>query len=391
MTATGTYKIEQITATGSIIFDYDQPLTASAQQSLYEQYFTNVHKVSGGFTVSHKGNEYLLLTKNVTYLGHPWPPFKKRIQVPSSWNVLLQKHTTVLIGIYHYADTVLFVFFDKKPRGKNSAAHVSSIDLLKAQQYGTFEKKDKNGNRIIACTSATFLDVFAHIVAETPVPQNEEIALLSDFFHSLPRHWDGITCYTEMFAAHFAHRRQGEWPGFYAEYKLNTFLDTLPTADKDICAYVQNKKKGTYDLDLEFKRRGFLGDLKTHSIESSGIPGNDKETFMRALEEFGTLWYVVLNLSYTHDRDNACVVSAFWNTAINTEEQNTRKALDSYCNRMKHSGTLLSMHILEFNAFNTQYISDFTQGKQPNGAPREVKIQIEKKNIDNFVIFRQDV
>ena len=36
----------------------------------------------------------------------------------------------------------------------------------------------------------------------------------------------------------------------------------------------------------------------------------------------------------------------------------------------------------------SEVLSDFVQGRQPDGAARKVKFKINKNNIDNFVVFR---
>ena len=47
------------------------------------------------------------------------------------------------------------------------------------------------------------------------------------------------------------------------------------------------------------------------------------------------------------------------------------------------------MCIIELNRINyREVLSDFIQGRQPDGAARKVKFKINKNNIDNFVVFR---
>jgi len=49
------------------------------------------------------------------------------------------------------------------------------------------------------------------------------------------------------------------------------------------------------------------------------------------------------------------------------------------------------MYIIEVNRINYgEVLSDFNQGKQPNGNPRKQKVSISKKILDNFIIYRYD-
>lgn len=59
----------------------------------------------------------------------------------------------------------------------------------------------------------------------------------------------------------------------------------------------------------------------------------------------------------------------------------------SYSDRMKNNIEFTDFKILEINKYNQQYLSDFNQGKNSNGLPREQKIKIDKKNINNFLIY----
>jgi hypothetical protein len=383
------FKVEQITTDSRIVRACDQPMSTTEQELLFRNCFGVVIRKKIGFLITIKGHEYHLLTKAVTYLGYPWEAHKKRIQVPHVWNALLRQQNTLLIGVYRYKENVLFVFFDKRQRGKNSAAHVSSLDLLKANQYGYFEKTDHKGNRVVTCTKEKVLEVLMAVATGSTLRHADEVEVMSKYFKSLPHMWNGISIYKEMFAADFAHKRQGEWPGFYAEFCLEQFLRTAPRKTREICQYTKRKKDGDLDFDIEFTKAGFIGDLKTHAIDSKGIPGNDKKSFFAALKRYGILWYVVLKLRYRQDRDVDLAVTKFWNELINQTDPSANKDPLSYAQRMKHDGELLEMQILEFNKYNFQYVADFQQGKQPNGAAREIKIMISNKNIDNFVIYRE--
>lgn len=382
-------KIEQITKNNQIVLDYDKSFNRKQIFNILNKYFDKIDYATDGFDVIYNKKLYTILIKNITYLGHPWLAFKKRIQIPTQWNKLLIKPNVFIFGIYNYKDNIIFAIFDKKYRGKNSSAHISSIDILKATEYGIFQKIDKNNNNIIVFRCDKFKEVFSNLIKNNTVENIEEIKLFEIFSSTLNLKWDGIDAYSEMINANFSHKFQGEWPGWYLEFKFNAFLEKNKKY-KTICKYVQHKKQNEYDFDLDFVKSKYLGDLKTHSIDSNAILGNDKMKFCEVLERDGKLWYIVFNLKYRKDIDFGCMVSRFWNMKQN-ELLNKKKFIDSYCKRMKKDGKLLSMHILEFNQFNKKYISNFDQGHQPNGEKRNPKIKINNGNIDNFIIFRKDL
>jgi len=384
-------KVEQITLSGKIVLDFDTILSRKDISSLLRESFPDVVYERGGFVTSIEGNKITLFVKNITYLGYPHPSFKKRIQVPASWRGSLERYNTFLVGVYKHGDNVLFVLFDKKRRGKNSSAHVYSIDLLKATEskIGIFKKVDKNGNTVIVCRKSFLPHLLEKMIVNERVEYSEEISLFEDFFTSMSPNWNGISAYREMIAADFRNKFQSEWPGWYLEFNFESFLKSRAEYE-EICRYVQKKKNDDLDFDLDFLKSNFVGDLKTHADSSTAILGNDKKSVNQAIKKYKKIWYITFVFSYRMDKDFDCEVSRFWNSEQNKTSQNMKKEETSYCQKMKHDGVLHSVYILEINSFNAKYLSDFNQGKQQRGgAPREVKIKIDKKLIDNFVIFRK--
>ena len=60
----------------------------------------------------------------------------------------------------------------------------------------------------------------------------------------------------------------------------------------------------------------------------------------------------------------------------------------SYKTRMKHSVNFKKMEILEVNEINRHLIlQDFAQGHNSDGNERNLKFKIDKKDIDNFIIY----
>ncbi len=380
-------KIEQIDSSGRVVLDNDDILDSDKKFSVLQSSFENLKKEKGHFTFTFKDKTCDLFVKNITYLGHPHPIYKKRIQVPINWGDDLLKNTSFLMGIYHYKGNVVFVVFSKKRRGKSSSAHVSTIDILKGIEFGVFRKIDKNNNEIVVFTKENIHKVFGSMISDAKISNNEEIEVIDKFSEDLEKEWHGIDAYTKMMEANFSQAFQAEWPGFYLEYKFEDFLNSNKEY-LNICKYIREKGAKSLDFDVRFVKSDFLGDLKTHDFKSSAILGNDKISFLNAIEQYNKIWYIVLEVDSSKDRDNGFKTSDFWRRKI-IELKGLDKKEGSYANRMKHSVLLKQIFILEINKFNQKYVSDFRQGKNPNGNERELKIQIKKRDIDNFVIFRK--
>ena len=364
-----------------IVLGEDNKLTSTQIENILNQFVKVKHRVNSKFFVEFQGKEYIFLIKNITYLGTPHPLFKKRIQISKGWQEELQKDNCFLFGIYSYKDTLIFVNFDKtnyKNRVvNNSSAHIYSIDLLKANEFGYFEKNDKNGNKISAIRKDKFIDFLSKNIIENP-----EIEMFKKFKNILKNSWYGIDCYKEMVKVNYRNKFQPEWAGFYFEFQFENFLEKN-TQYQSICEFLHNKRKKEIDLDLFFKQKKFYGDLKTHSVTSNAILGNDKENIQEVINQYGKLWYVVLNHLTIKDSEKKFEVARFWN------KLQGKKNLMSYSTRMKHSVILENLEILEINRFNYKYLSDFNQGKNSNGNDRNTKIKINYKYKDNFIIFNE--
>ena len=200
---------------------------------------------------------------------------------------------------------------------------------------------------------------------------------LDEFFTSMFKEWIGIDCYREMIENKYNNKFQPEWPGFYLEFKLEKYLNE--NHKTDIIRYWHNKKKGDIDLDLYFPKLGIYGDLKTHSLNSRAIQGNDYETIMKLIDK-QSIYYVVCGHETEKDKNHDFVVTEFWNKAQNKTD------LHSYGNKMKYSIKITKYYILELNKYNKKYLEIFKQGKNSDGKPREPKIMIPEKNIENFIV-----
>lgn len=376
-------KIEQIDGT-SIINDFDEKLSNKELKKIICKEI-EVYGNNNPYIAKIEEQNIFLFIKQITYLGHPHLAFKKRIQISKGWENYLKSEYSYLIGVYKYKETVIYAIFNKdnyiNRNVNNSSAHVSTFDLLNAQKKGFFTKKDIRGNLIICTRRDYFKEILLKIIKKENI-YSQEILLFESFKSSLNINYKGVHCYEELITNNYRNKYQPEWFGFFLEYKFEKFLELNPEL-KSICNYQSNKLKTEIDLDLNFHEE-FLGDLKTHSNDSSAILGNDKTNIEKALEKYGKIWYIVFCHNTYHDKNYHYEVTLFWN------KQQNKSNLMSYSTKMKNTVELTKMMILEINKYNYDYLTIFNQGINSNKLPRKVKIKIDKKMINNFLIYSSD-
>lgn len=367
-----------------VVIDFDEKLSVSDIYNILSQSL-EIENKKNPFVCTIDGVKIRLLIKQITYLGNPHKIYKKRIQISSGWQELLKDENTFLLGVYKYKDTILYSYFNKENFVKritnNSSAHISTFDLLKAEEDGIFTKKDIRGNFITAIKQNKIKDFLKSLIKKEKI-YSKDVLLFEDFKKQLKKNYHGKECYQEMIRNNYSQKFQPEWAGFFLEYKFQFFLEE-DINRKMICKYQTNKKKGTIDLDLNFND-DFLGDLKTHSNGSNAILGNDTENINKTLELYGKLWYIVFNHDTEKDDKYNFEVTKFWNLAQN------KNNLMSYSKKMKNNITFTDFKILEINNYNKQHLSDFNQGKNSNQKERKPKIKISNKDINNFLIYHSD-
>lgn len=387
-------KIEQVSTTNKIIIDYDRTLTKKQIIDNYKQLFDNIIIEDKQVIIN---NNVALLTMNVTYLGHPHPIFKKRIQMPSYF---IEKHNgnkkkglnTFFVGIYSYNKSYLYCIF--KPisylnnKFNNSSAHVYSFDLLEAQKKGHFRKIDKNKNEILIYNE----DKFVNFIRKNSLlkdydldfeKEDELIRYLDSFWEQLPDKFYGIDCYNEMLMAEYSNALQAEWFGFYFEYLFSKYLIENST---EIINFYADKKKDGIDLDLKVNiYDNYYADLKSHT-KNAGIIGNDLNTVKKVVDKGGTILYISVEYASELDKNFSGTVTKFWNQKINIR-YNKNKSLDSYLNRMKNNVILYSFSILRINKETFKYTDIYEQGINSNGKERDKKLHIKKKNIPILTIY----
>lgn len=394
----GSVIVDQIGPSGALVADVDTTLSEREKNALL------LDALPGATVGSYAGErvvrfrDQVILKKQVTHLGHPWPGFKKRIQIPKSWlavqrQALAEGLVPRFIGIYHYGEVTIFVDFDPttyvQRKANNSAAHVSTNDLYQAQTMGLFSRVDRNGN----CLTSVRVDAFAGYLLGTYREENPRLDVFDLFnreFFAAGR-IEALDAIREMYAARWPDTFQGEWPGFYLEFRLAEFLRRHGLAN--LVEFQKIKLRGQFDYDLvfkEFDRIEYYGDLKASDITRDESPGNDAEDIQRCISEFGRFWYVIYEHDTWHARRNGDVATIAWNEWKQSVGYQARKAYNplSYASRFKEAVLFREMVILEVNEANFNVVlGGFRQGQQQGGAARALKVMINKKNIDNFLIF----
>lgn len=396
----GTLNVDQITSDARLVRDQDTRLSGSERERLVTDALrgSRATEIAGVRAVRWK--HHVILSKQVTHLGFPWPEFKKRIQIPRTWiqahnEALRQGLTPRFMGVYRYGSTTIFVDFDPSTyvlrKANNSAAHVATNDLFQAQVHGTFTRTDARHNRLTSIRC----DLLPEYLETGQTALDRYIVTLDSFNREFVDgdRIEALHAVKQMHDAEWPDRFQGEWPGFYLEFRLDSFLRREGI---EHVRFVKAKQRNSYDYDLEFLQGsgvGFLGDLKASDHKQPQSPGNDAGDIRRCVEQFGRFWYVIYEHSTRHARDNGDRATIEWNEWKRSVGYVKRTGFDplSYAGRFKASVSFFRVKVLEVNSANFDTVlGDFTQGRQPSGEARALKVMIKKKYIDNFLVYTHD-
>lgn len=396
---------EQIDATQNVIIAEDQPLTSKRQEEYLTQFLgeqnctkevINGHKV---FVYSNNGTKYILLHRCVTYLGGngQHPLFKKRVQLPAWFKDLCvfvknncQGYDVRFLGVYHYDGLILFVDFQKDTylakSMHNSSAHVYINDLAQGLKFGVFQKEDQFGNHIQVIRN-NYLKDYLEGKAKF---DNSYFDIFAKFNHNFPfgKWLSAVDVIKEMYMGKWPKWKEAEWAGFFLEYKFDTFIKEENISDK--IQYISHKKKGQLDFDIIFQGEDeFYGDLKASDTKKKETPANDQENVMECINRYGKLWYVIYEHETKKDADCGYQQTVARNQFIRSVDSKYTKGDMSYAPRMKNSVNFVTMSILEINRVNCRkLLKDFNQGHQADGSTRKPKFIIDKRSMENFVIFR---
>ena len=407
------FKCEQLKSDLSVIEDYDQTLKKSeiievlkvtlGEKNLKFLKIESTH--INAVVYKNRDNEHLILFKAISYLGNPHPLHKKRIQMGIQHKGVFQAKTNYVdkrihfVGVYHYEGLYIFVDFEpseKIRRINNSSLHVNTNDLYQGLKNKIFHKVDKNDNKLSVIPRNYFKN---YLDNELDVNDNELFDVFKSFNKGLKfNEWITIMEALPFMFENNGKWRQAEWAGFFLENKFSLFINENQL--KEIAKYTasENKKtdweNGIFDFDIFFSKHNFYGDLKCSDSKQKLAIGNDQESFLECINKYERFWYII----YEHDTEldkeknpDTYVGTRFRTDFIASKTHSANEKPLSYKQRLKYSICFKSMKILELNRINfRKMLSDFNQGKQPDGSSRKKKFLINKRieNDDNIVVFR---
>ncbi|ELL44118.1 hypothetical protein [Spiroplasma melliferum] len=391
--------VEQVNLDSVIVNDYDSNIQGI--KSIYTLLYKNFNQPNLKFDIldkyinfNYKNKNLKLYFKKLTYSGNPHPIHEKRMQVGLN-EVELQEFINqklFIIGIYNYKDNIIFILpklfkkIQERRWNNSSIAYVHTIDLINCTINGKFKKTDSKKNDIYLFKKLT--DLLDFLITNTYEEPNESLKVLEKFVNenlNTNQIWYGKSCYQEMINADFKDKFQSEWPGFYLEFLFHNFLK-INNISSDILKYL-NIKGNVKELDFDlWISNSYYGDLKAHSLTSLSVLGNDKNSVMDAVTNYGKIWYLVLEYSAVLDKYYDFEVTKFWNTKLGKTDD-----LYSYGKKMKNRLLLSKFLVLEINKENLKYVEDFKQGVNSNNSERNLKIKISSKHQENFIIYRKTI
>ena len=398
---------EQITSNHMLEIADDQVLSVQGQYEALKYYLgeenCSIQNICGRkvFVYSKCDKQYVLLCRSVSYLGNPHPIFKKRVQLPSWYEVFCNEiekqellYDVRFLGVYHYKGNIVFIDFKKdtylRRRIHNSSAHVYTNDIYQALKTGVFKKEDQFGNEIFVVASRYIEDY----LLGRKNGSNELFELFVKFNNgfSFGEWLYAVDKIREMYGDGWKHWQQAEWAGWFLEYKFNKFVEE--NAVSHLMKYVGSSNKSnnseTYDFDIWFPRDEFYGDLKSSDVKNNETPGNDQSHFIECINRYNRFWYVIYEHETKKDSETTNYEATIGrNQFIRSVLPNYKKDDMSYSTRMKNSVCFVKMLILELNNINYRdVLADFNQGRQVSGSERKKKFIIKKKDIDKYVVFR---
>ena len=405
-------KSEQIRSDLSLEINNDQPLSKSMIMKILmnllgnENCFIDKFDSKKVFCYKHNSKVEVLILASVTYMGGngQHPLYKKRMQLKKWYKEAIEyyenksNYNVRFIGVYHYKNNIIFVEFIKdtylKKKMNSSAAHVYTNDLFQAMKEGIFKRVDKNNNIIKTIKFTKFKDYLNNNIEEY---SNELFTLFSMFNNEIiSNQWISAKhAIVEMYKGGWGHWKETEWAGWFLEYKIANFIKEYGLENKIMYLGSSSQKKDKLDFDLWFDEDKFYGDLKASDISARETPGNDQVSFLESINKFDKFWYIIYEHQTIKDieSDNFEATRYRTNFIKNNNEWPKNKPWNelSYSRRMKHSVKFVKMYIIELNRINyREILSDFNQGKQPDGSKRKPKFKITKNNIDNFLVFQQE-
>ena len=282
-------KSEQLRSDLSLELDYDQPLSNSRiiemLTNLLGKEKTYTEKFDNKNVFCYQSNEKteVLLLASITYMGGTGqhPVYKKRTQLKKWYKEAVEhyekdkNYNVRFIGVYHYKNNIIFADFIKdtylNKKMNSSAAHVYTNDLYQAMKEGVFKRIDRNNNIIKTIKFTKFKDYLNNNTLEG---ENSLFALFSMFNNELTTNkWlTAERAIVEMHKGGWNHWKETEWPGWFLEFKMNSFIEEYSLENKIKYIGSSSLSKNMLDFDLWFDEEKFYGDLKASDSAARETP-----------------------------------------------------------------------------------------------------------------------
>ena len=454
----GSTIVKQVNIEGKIVDGRDQILTPTELFNVFQKNFFEVRHnkdYKKYIEAKYKGKNYLIRTKNVSYLGKTHDKSKKRYQIPDDLIEFYEyatKHNKepLLIGIYHYDELVLFVNFGIdtyiNKKANNSSAHVNVNDLRMAitveseldedeeVEKGVFSKVDFWGNTITIFDTNS-VSYFFETLGEEEL-KNEFKNVIDKFkekqkVQTIGREKKIEDKYEIQFDISRLYKPSGTnkvLPDRTRNIILNFFEKVNKnwegkTAYNEMLMYnYRNKNQAEWPgFYLEFKFEEYLKKNKYENIikyaQEKIDGGIDLDLHLFELNTYGDLkahtqsrgdipgnkTETIIDVLNKHDKviyivcehdtipDSVCNYEVTKYWNKNKTNRKKNQNLMSYKTRMKNSVSLKKVNILVIDSSNYQYLKGFAQGKNSNNKPRKKKIMIDGKKINKFLKLSYDL
>lgn len=400
------FKCNQIDIYGNVLTDFDEKFIAI--NKLYEELIKdtgNIKKNVSPKCIKYEigDKRFVFFVKQITYLGYSSTEdrsFKKRIQIPGNWKqntIEFEKlgYDVRWLGVYSYKGNTLITDFNKEKymtkKLNNSSAHVYTNDFYQAMNSFKFQREDKNGNKITTIRMRNFVK-YLNNTGENYSSQQELLDVIDNINSNFPfdERLFGHDCMWEMYNSDYINSTQTKWNGFYLEFLYQKFLKENHIDNRVLRFNVDGKKKFGIDLDLYSEKLDLYSDLKASNIKKVDTPANDQEAVTKVLEIHGKLWYIIYQHDSIYDKEYSYKTFNEWEKIRKLKMQHSYKPSSGKGkNIMVGSIEFKNMLILEINKANSREIlKEFNQGRNSNGKVRKPKFIINKKNIENFIIYR---
>jgi hypothetical protein len=189
--------------------------------------------------------------------------------------------------------------------------------------------------------------------------------------------------------------KQTEWAGFFLEYKFNKFTVDEKVTNQMRYVGSSHKREGDLDFDVRFDEANFYGDLKASDISKNEAPGNDQKNFVECIYQYDKFWYIIYEHESIKESDNETTNARIeYIKSVDSsyyKKRGDESPSSSSHKKLKSEVKFVKMSIVELNRINFRdVLTDFHQGRQPDGKPRALKFNINKKVLenDNYVVFR---